>query len=375
MAFSKQISPFYNKLAMVLISIIALFYIAILGKEILAPMLFALLFSVLLLPVARFLETRLRFHRSLAAGLSVFLLMLAIAAVFYIVAVQVINLSDNWPQFKLHVQASLKDLQQWISVRFQINLIKQNGYINNAVSGMLTNGPSMIGYLMRSFSSVLLFVIFIMLDTFFLLYYRRLLVRFLTAVFSEENSKAVYDIIAQAQHSISQYVKGLLLEMAIVSATCCLALWILGVDYPVLLGLLAGMLNLIPYVGIFISLLLSVVVTFATAGLGKIILVIATLLGIHLLDANVLLPLIVGAKVRLNALVTIIGVIIGGSVWGITGTFLAIPVIAILKIVFDRIESLKPWGILLGDEKDEKKAGRPGAEIKNEDNNKEKAIV
>jgi len=89
----------------------------------------------------------------------------------------------------------------------------------------------------------------------------------------------------------------------------------------------------------------------------------------------VLLPLIVGAKVRLNALVTIIGVIIGGSVWGITGTFLAIPVIAILKIVFDRIESLKPWGILLGDEKDEKKAGRPGAEIKNEDNNKEKAIV
>jgi len=111
MAFSKQISPFYNKLAMVLISIIALFYIAILGKEILAPMLFALLFSVLLLPVARFLETRLRFHRSLAAGLSVFLLMLAIAAVFYIVAVQVINLSDNWPQFKLHVQASLKDFR------------------------------------------------------------------------------------------------------------------------------------------------------------------------------------------------------------------------------------------------------------------------
>src|ERR1022692_707387 len=328
MAFSKPIPPFYNKLAMVLISVIALFYIAILGKDILAPMLFALLFSVLLLPIARFIETRLRFHRSLAAGLSVLLLMLAMAGVLYMVAIQVINLSDDWPQFKLHVQGSLKDLQQWIFVKFHINLIKQNGYINNAVSSALSNGPSMIGGLMRSFSSILLYAIFIMLDTFFLLYYRRLLVRFLIAVFREENSEAVYDIIAQAQHSISQYIKGLLLEMAIVSATCCVALWILGVNYPVLLGLLAGLLNLIPYIGIFISLLLSVVVTFATAGLGKILLVISTLFGIHLLDANMLLPLIVVAKVRLNALITIIGVIIGGSVWGIAGTFLAIPVIA-----------------------------------------------
>jgi predicted PurR-regulated permease PerM len=228
---------------------------------------------------------------------------------------------------------------------------------------------------MRSFSSILLYAIFIMLDTFFLLYYRRLLVRFLIAVFREENSEAVYDIIAQAQHSISQYIKGLLLEMAIVSATCCVALWILGVNYPVLLGLLAGLLNLIPYIGIFISLLLSVVVTFATAGLGKILLVISTLFGIHLLDANMLLPLIVGAKVRLNALITIIGVIIGGSVWGIAGTFLAIPVIAIFKIVFDRIESLKPWGMLLGDERDEKQAGPLKAEIKNEDHREGKDIL
>ena len=375
MALSKTSPPFYNKLAMVLISVIALFYIAILGKDILAPLLFALLFSVLLLPVTRFMETRLRFHRSLAAGLSVLLLMLAIAAILYIVAVQIINLSEGWPQFKLHVQASLKDMQQWISERFHINLLKQDGYINNVVSSVLANGPSMIGTTMRSFSSILLYVVFIMLDTFFLLFYRRLLVKFLIAVFREENSEAVYDIIAQVQHSISQYIKGLLLEMAIVSATCCLSLWVLGVSYPLLLGLLAGMLNLIPYIGIFISLLLSVVVTFATAGIAKILLVIGALFGIHLLDANVLLPLIVGAKVRLNALITILGVIIGGSVWGITGTFLAIPVIAIFKIVFDRIESLKPWGMLLGDEKDEKKAGTLKAEIKNEDNSKGKTIV
>jgi predicted PurR-regulated permease PerM len=145
--------------------------------------------------------------------------------------------------------------------------------------------------------------------------------------------------------------------MLIVSTVCCIALWILGIKYFILLGLLTGLLNLLPYIGIFISLLLSVVVTFATASAGHVLLVIATLFGIHLMDANLLLPLIVGAKVRLNALVTILGVIIGGSIWGIPGAFLAIPVIAITKIIFERIDSLKPWSILLGDERDEKQPG------------------
>jgi predicted PurR-regulated permease PerM len=141
-------------------------------------------------------------------------------------------------------------------------------------------------------------------------------------------------------------------------------LWILGIKYFVLLGLLTGLLNLLPYIGIFISLLLSVVVTFATAGTGHLLLLIATLFSIHLLDANLLLPLIVGAKVRLNALITILGVIVGGSIWGLTGAFLAIPVIAITKIIFERIDGLKPWAMLLGDERDEKQPGPLKAIIK-----------
>lgn len=354
MTLLKQTHPFYTKLAMVLISVICLFYIAILGKGILAPLLFALLFSVLLLPVAGFLEKKLRIHRSLAAILSVLLLMLSIAAVVYIVISQINTMGDDWPQFKLHLLSSLTDLHHWIYLKFHINTTRQNNYVNNAVSQMLANGPAIINEILSSVSSFFLYVVFTLVDTFFLLYYRRLLVKFLVSVFREEDSEVVCDIISQVQHRISLYIQGLLIEMVIVSTVCSLILWILGVDYPVLLGLLTGLLNLIPYVGILFSLLISSLIAFATAGVSKILLVIATLFGIHLLDANVLLPLLVAAKVRLNALITIIGVIIGGSVWGIAGTFLAVPVIAIIKIVFDRIESLKPWGMLLGDERDEK---------------------
>ena len=353
MTSTKQ-NPFYTKLAMVLISLIALFYIAVLGKTVLVPLVFGLLFSVMLLPLANFFERRLRFPRSLASLLSVLLLVCSLAALLYLVGSQISSLADDWPQFKQQVMSSVTSLQQWISAKFHIRIKQQMTYVNNATSKLLETGSSVLGDVVVSFSSILLTLVFILIDTFFLLYYRRLIIRFLVAVFKEENSVIVYDIIAQIQSRIRQYIMGLLLEMVIVSVVCCLALWILGIKYAILLGLITGLFNIIPYIGIFTALLLSTLVTFATAGATKLLLVIATILGIHLVDSNVLLPVIVGSKVRINAFITVLGVIIGEAVWGIPGTFLAIPIIAIAKIVFDRIEPLKPWGYLFGDEKDEK---------------------
>jgi predicted PurR-regulated permease PerM len=77
----------------------------------------------------------------------------------------------------------------------------------------------------------------------------------------------------------------------------------------------------------------------------------------HLIDSNILLPVIVGSKVRINAFMTLLGVVIGEMLWGISGMFLSIPVIAITKIIFDRVESLQAWGMLLGEEEIIKKPG------------------
>lgn len=360
----KQPQPFYSKLALVLISLIALFYIAIWGKTFLSPLIFALLFAVLLLPLAGLIERKFHFPRSLASLLSVLLLVSSLVGLLYLVGSQISNLADDWPRFKQQVLTSVDDLQQWISMRFHVRVKQQNNYFNNAASKLMETGSSMIGDALVSLSSLLLFLVFIMIDTFFLLYYRRLIVRFLVAVFKEENSVIVYDIIAQIQTRIRQYILGLVLEMVIVAAATCLALWILGVKYAVLLGLLTGLFNIVPYIGIFSATLLSTLVTFATAGAAKLLLVICTILGIHLIDSNVLLPVIVGSKVRVNALITVLAVIIGESVWGIPGTFLALPVVAIAKIIFDRIDSLKPWGMLFGDERDEQHPSALKEEIK-----------
>jgi len=356
-------NPFYTKLAMVLISLIALCYIAVLGKTVLVPLVFALLFSVMLLPLANFFERRCRFPRSLASLVSVLLLVSSLAALLYLVGSQISNLADDWPQFKQQVMSSVTDVQHWISAKFHIRIRQQMTYVNNATSKLLETGGSVLGDVAMSVSSLLLTLVFILIDTFFLLYYRRLIIRFLVAVFREENAVIVYDIIAQVQSRIRQYILGLLLEMVIVATATCLALWILGIKYAILLGLLTGLFNLVPYIGIISAMLLSVLVTFATAGAAKLLLVVAVILGIHLTDSNVLLPVIVGSKVRINAFITILGVIIGENIWGIAGTFLAIPIIAIAKIVFDRIEPLKPWGLLFGDERDEKQPEPLKAEI------------
>jgi predicted PurR-regulated permease PerM len=358
-------TPFYTRLAMVLVSLICIGYLCILGKELLSPLVFSFLFAILLLPLAQFFERKARFPRSAAAGLSVILFLVFIALIIYIVGSQISALARDWPTFKEQVMLSLHTFQQWVADRFHIDLNKQLDYFNTATSKMLSASTALIGTTVVTLSSIMLFLVFTMIDTFFLLFYRRLIMKFLIGVFKEENSITVYEIVAQIQYIIRKYILGLLLEMSIVAGVCCLAFWLMGIKYAILLGIITGLFNIIPYVGIFSALLLSTLITFATGALAtKVLLVMITVIGMHLIDSNVLLPLIVGSKVRINALITLMAVIIGEMIWGISGMFLAIPVVAITKIIFDRVESLQPWGILLGDEKDEKQPGKLMKKIK-----------
>ncbi len=141
-----------------------------------------------------------------------------------------------------------------------------------------------------------------------------------------------------------------MIEMVVVAILNCSLLLILGVKYALLLGIMAALFNIIPYLGIFTAIIISMLVTLTTAASVVVMLQVGiALFLVHLLDSNILLPRIVGSKVKINALVTIVGVVCGSMLWGIPGMFLAIPVIAIMKITFERIDALKPWALLLGD--------------------------
>ncbi|MET0241856.1 MAG: AI-2E family transporter [Flavitalea sp.] len=347
--------PFYAKLALVLFSLIALCYAAVVLKEVLSPLLFSLLFSIVLLPVTGFFERKLKLPGGLAAGLSVTLLLAVLVLVFYILGSQMKELAKDWPLFEQQINASLTNFQQWVEKTLDVNIKEQRAYVDKATSEVISSSTSVIGATVVSVSSILLFVVFAMIYTFFLLLYRRLILKFLIAVFKEENSVTVYDVVEQVQYIVRKYILGLVFEMLIVAAAFCIVFLLLGIKYAILLGLIAGIFNLIPYIGIFTSMALSVFITFATgAEASTVLFVVITYIGIHLVDSNLLLPLIVGSKVRINALVTVLGVVLGEMIWGISGMFLSIPVIAISKIIFDRVDSLKPWGMLLGEESENK---------------------
>ncbi len=355
--FSENHQPFYFKTTMILIGIIAVGFLGILGKEVLCPLVFGLLFSILLLPAANFLERKAKLHRSAASALSVLMMLLAITAILYLVGAQISNITHDLPILKQQVTASLHNFQQWVSTKFHVDVDKQMAYVNSAASKIETASPKAIGATVLSLSSVLLFLVFIIFDTFFLLFYRRLLLKFLVDIFKEKNAPIVYDIVEKVQSIIRKYIIGLLLEMATVAIVCIGVFLLLGIKYAILLGLITALFNIIPYIGIFTALLINVVITFATSAIAtKVLLVVITVVSMHLIDSNILLPLIVGSKVKINAFITLLGVVVGEMIWGIPGMFLSIPVIAILKIIFDRVEKLNAWGNLLGDDKKEKSA-------------------
>ena len=356
MPVKKVIAPFYEKLSLVLVGLIALGYLVIEGKELLDPLIFGFLFAILLLPVSNFFERRLRLPRSMSSLLSILLLVGFVFGIGYLVGSQISNLASDWPQLKNQVSQSVSDLQDWITSAFHVNASKQMTYINNTTKKIIASGTDVIGTTFGAISSLMLFYTFIMIFTFFILFYRRLLLKFVIWVFNEDNAPVVHDIVENIQSILRQYILGLLLEMGIVATIACTAFWLIGVKYAVLLGLIVGLFNIIPYVGIFTALFLSGIITFATGTIKETLIVVVSVIGIHAVDSNLLLPTIVGSKVRLNALITFLGIVLGEMIWGLSGMFLSIPVMAIMKIIFDRIESLKPWGFLLGGDYEYKKA-------------------
>jgi putative permease len=347
----KNISaPFYAKLALVLFSIISLGYLAILGHSLLAPMMASFLLALLLLPLANFLESKLKFNRSISSLVSVIIMIAIISSILFFLANQLSELGQDWPLLKQQAIHSFEDLQRWISTKFNVNAHKQIDYLKNSATSAVATSATVVATTLMTLSSSLLFLAFLLLFTFFFLNYRRILYSFLVAVFKEEHTEKVKDIVGQIQYIIKKYILGLFIQMLIVTGLMILVLTVLGVKYAVLLGLVTGIFNIIPYIGIFSALLISVLITFATAGVAKVILVIIAFVAVHALDGNVLMPLVVGSKVRINALFSFIAIIVGEMLWGISGMFLCIPYLAMLKIIFDRIDELKPWGLLLGDQ-------------------------
>ncbi|KAF2506686.1 AI-2E family transporter [Flavobacterium zhairuonense] len=341
--------PFYAKLACILITLISFAYIFCIAKDVITPVLMAFLFAVLLLPIFSFLNKKLRFPRHLAAIICVLAFAAFIVGILVFISFEVRDMANDFETIKKNANAFIADLHRFIKDNFNVSIGEQKKYIDNVTKDSVKNGNATISSALISITDLLLDCTIIPIYTFLFLIYKDHFILFLAKLIDQENHSTLKDILSQIKVSINNYIASLILEMIIVSVLTSLGLWIIGVKYFILLGLITGILNLIPYIGIFIAGIITVLASLTGSGETSIILgILVVNIIVQLIDNNLLVPLIINSKVEINAFVSIIGIIIGGAGGGIAGMFLAIPLLAILKIIFDRIESMEAWGYLMG---------------------------
>jgi predicted PurR-regulated permease PerM len=343
--------PFYIQFTFKLLMLLLLCIFVVQGQNVVIPFIFSILLSILLLPVTNFLEHKLRFPKSLANLIAVIFALTIIGGIIYFFSHQIASFLQDMPTLKKNLGVHYETVQKWVQQKFGLSSRQQTALINNATPDLKGSGTEVLSQTVFTITHTLFYIILVAIYTFLILYYRHMIKRFLFAVFIKAKEPEINEVLKESKGIVQNYMVGLVMEMAIVAVANTTILLVIGVKYAVFLGIFSAILNIIPYVGILSGIIFTVLVTLTTSkDLSDVLWIIICFEVIHFIDSNFLMPRIVGSKVKINALVTIVGVVIGGTLVGLPGIFLALPVIAILKIIFDRIEDLKPWGMLMGDD-------------------------
>ncbi len=343
--FKIKDQPFYLQSTIVLLGLILLVYVFSVLADIMIPLAFATFLSILLNPLCSWLQRR-GIPRVWSIVLALLLAITVVAAVLFFLSAQIMQFKDSVPALKQKLLEIFAESKHYLSGHFGITEQKQDEAVHNALNG----SKSMVGQTLFGLLGIFGIVLLLPVYMFFILFYKPLILNFLFEVFAEENVEKVSDVLSETKAAIQSYIVGLLIETIIVAVMNSLALVLLGVKYGILIGTIGALLNLIPYLGGLIAIALPVLIATVTKdGYATQLGVIGAYLFIQFIDNNILVPRIVSSKVQINALMSIIIVLLGNQLWGLPGMFLAIPFVAVLKIIFDRIDGLKPWGKLLGD--------------------------
>lgn len=341
--------PLYIKASIFLIGLIALVTILYIVQGIIIPLIFSVIIAIVLHPVIS-LFVRKKMNRIVAIVITLTLTFFVFAAVGTLVISQASRFSASWPLLIVKFSTVLDQTVSWVSVYFDINPQYINDWIVKSKSELIHINSAVIGQALVKVGSSVMVLLLIPFYVFIILYYKSLLLEFVHQLFSASSQHKVNEIITQIKTVIQQYLIGLVIEFIIVAILSSFALFLLGIEYAILLGVIGALLNIIPYIGGIIGVAIPMMVALATKSTPLYaIYVLIVYYVIQLIDNNYIVPIIVASKVKINALFSVIVVIAGNQLWGISGMFLSIPLLAITKLIFDHIESLKPWGFLLGD--------------------------
>lgn len=325
--------------------------IVYLGSGILMPLLTAFFISLLLLPVYRFLR-RIRIPEIIAIVLSILLVVLVVAGIVWFLSSQIGKLVEDFPQIKQNVSAHVDAISNWLSEKLHVSTERQKELVDEKSNNLMDYGGTVLGNAAGSVSSVFVFVGLLPIYIFLILFYRNLLMRFVFMWFPESGHNKLKEVIFETESIIKSYLVGLLIQITYITVLLGGLLTLFKIEHALLIGVMFAILNLLPYVGALIGNVLGVLLTLTSStNLTPVFIVLGAIAVVQFLDNNILMPRIVGSKVKINSLATIVGIVVAGPLAGVSGMFLSLPVIAVIKIICDRTKQFRQWGILLGDER------------------------
>lgn len=335
--------------AYTLVSLAIIVYGMVLLKEVLTLLAFSFLIGMLLYPLCHRLE-RLRVPRIMAIFVCLIVLVGILVLLVYLASVQLASFSAEFPAFQSRIEDVVDKVQTFIRSQLHISKSQQVSQVKKYTGDFLKSGGSYITTALSATTTTLTDLALMPIFVFFVMLYRDFFRQFFYRVFVKVKRNKIDAILSKIYSVVQSYLAGLFLVILIVAALNTLGLWLLGIDYAIFFGVLAAFLLLIPYIGIMIGSLLPIVYALVTKDSPLYAVGVASVFfTVQMLEGNFITPHIVGSKVSINPLAAIIALILGGQVWGIAGLVLALPLIAIFKVVFDNVDSFKAYGYLLGE--------------------------
>ena len=356
--------PLYAKVSLILVGIVILFFILYIGKEIIIPLVFSFLIAILLDPVVNYL-CKININRAVAILISILLLIIILSDLGYFIISQMIMFGEMLPELEEKINTLFTDTIQWASQAFNVSPTKINAWIDQIKSTTLDSAKSLIGPTILSVGGLIAVFLLVPVYLFLILWYKQLFLEFISKLFPTEELKTVFEVLRETKLLIQNYLLGLITTTGIVAVLNVLGLMLLGIKYAVLIGVIGALLNIIPYIGGIIATVITIVVVLATESPIYVLWVLILYGTVQFLDNNILMPKIVASKIKINEFISIVAVLVGGALWGIPGMFLSLPLLAIVKVIFDRVEALEPFGFVFGTPK-------PNEEKKNSKNSKRK---
>lgn len=354
--------PDYLKFILILLGVVLLVWLLQAFKSVLVPLAFALLFALLLLPLAKDLE-RLRIPRPLAILICIVLVVIILGGVVWFLSMQLISLTSELDTIGDNIGDLLDKVQMFLYNKFGIQPSNRADLVRNAIGSLQELATTFLGSTISMTTGALSILVVVPIFVFCFLYYRDHLEQFLFKFVAKDRRSSLVQTIVNIQQVGQSYISGLMIVIFIVALLNSAGLMILGVKYAIFFGVFASILTIIPYIGILIGATLPALLTLATTGhLIDAVLVVGVFMFVQFLEGNFITPFVVGSKVSINPFAAIVGLLIGGEIWGAAGMILSIPVIAMLKVLFDVYPPLTPFGFLLADidEVNHKKRGRVG---------------